>query len=235
MKRFNLEDCYKSIDKWIEAKHKLLAKGREVRYLGVSIVPTEDIEKVDNEIYDYLRKKFTCTVRLNGKPLPQDGIYFLEQYDPKRIELNFFLTIPFSKNKDAEEFLMELLEEIGQQEKYKAYCFFLSKKNVDPILFNDYDILPENSTPRQYQMVSCQDLIKAKKSDTFYAYWCKDDNPDDLRMNYDRCSVSEIEIDNSRFEIYFDKKSWSATFCSKEATSGDMCGRGSVYIYKALK
>jgi hypothetical protein len=80
--------------------------------------------------------------------------------------------------------------------------------------------------------LAAEDLFKMQPGDTFRAYWEKDDNPDDVRLNYDVLVVASNEDDC----ILCLDPSWA--FSKDEMTDDpsenmlDVCGRGYCYLYK---
>ena len=84
----------------------------------------------------------------------------------------------------------------------------------------------------KFEPLAAKDLFKMQPGDTFRAYWQKDDNPEDVRLNYDVMVVALNEDD----AILCLDSGWE--FSRDEITDDpeenmlNMCGRGYCYLYK---
>ena len=83
-----------------------------------------------------------------------------------------------------------------------------------------------------FEPLSAELLFKMQPGDTFRAYWEKDDNPDDVRLDYDLIVVGR----NENGFIHSLDYCWE--FSKDEMTDDpsenmlDLCGRGYCYLYK---
>lgn len=83
-----------------------------------------------------------------------------------------------------------------------------------------------------FEPLSAENLFKMQYGDTFRVYWAKDNNPEDIRLNYDLIVIGS----NENGYIYSLDYCWE--FSEDEITDDPSnnvldCGRGYCYLYKA--
>jgi predicted nucleic-acid-binding Zn-ribbon protein len=83
-----------------------------------------------------------------------------------------------------------------------------------------------------YIPLPAKDLFKMKPGDRFRAYWCKDDNEENCRLNY-----TVMEVKSNKNGVILCKDEWYSFYedeiIAPEENILDLYSRGYCYLYKA--
>jgi len=97
----------------------------------------------------------------------------------------------------------------------------------------DHPVRP--ATPKGLQPLPARDFFALKPGDKFVVYWAKDDDPANVRLNFEEQTVDAVERDSTGGAIIFPTDEGYEWSTDEMCSPGESCldtSRGYAYLYR---